>query len=1060
MIDNLNGVENIMPARVLPWNSLKTRSTLSILLIFLMSLWALSYFATRVLRQDMERLLGNQQFSAVTMAAAHINRDLDDRLKSLQKIAEEITPVMMGKTAAVQTFLEHQPLLMSQFNGGFIVHNTEGTGIADFPSIGRVGVNYNERSSVPAALAEGKSSISRPEIGKRWRMPAFLMSVPIRDSRGKIIGALSGSTNLVKDNFLDHVFSINYGKTGGYLLIAPQHKLIITGTDQSRIFTTTPDPGVNPLYDRYAQGYEGYGSIVDARGLEVVSAAKQIPIAGWLLIVRMPAEEAFAPIREMQQRMLLATLMLTVLSGVLGWWLLKRQLSPLFDATTALSDMSASSQPLRALPIARQDEIGQLIGTFNQLLFSLGERETALQEAQATLQAAMDQSPAGISIANAPDGSLRYVNEAGLRIRGEDPQNFAAGISLDQYLGHRPQLDLDGRPLALDEIPLTRAVLHGESSSREFIIQRPDGDGRIVFANAAPIRNAKGEIIAAMAVFQDITSQKQMEIALRENASLFRRMFEEAPLPYQSLNIEGNILEVNQEWLKQLGYERHEVLGRFIGDFITAEAIQTLSHEFPKFKASGRVSGPVFEFKCKDGNLKILEVNGRISRDSEGNFLRTHCIMTDVTLREQMTKALKENQENLEELVATRTAELAQAKEVAEAANLAKSTFLANMSHEIRTPLNGIIGMTHILKRGGVTPVQADRLAKIETSSEHLLNTINDILDLSKIEAGRIVLEEAPVDINGILTNIKSILMPRAQAKGLNLQVITDTTWPELQGDATRLQQALLNYVGNAIKFTETGSITLRTLKQKESTDSVWLRFEVQDTGIGIAPEVLPRLFAAFSQADSSTTRKYGGTGLGLAITQRLAELMGGEAGVESTAGIGSTFWFTARLHKCDDQSAPVQLQLSEAEHALKDRHAGRRILIVDDESVNLEVAKFMLEDIGLAVDTAQDGLEAVRQACETDYAAILMDMQMPKLDGLGATRQIRNMPNRRNTPILAMTANAFVEDRMRCYEAGMNDFLAKPFMPEVLYSVLLKWLERRSDDSNDRRDWNKRPGD
>ncbi len=352
--------------------------------------------------------------------------------------------------------------------------------------------------------------------------------------------------------------------------------------------------------------------------------------------------------------------------------------------------------------------------------------------------------------------------------------------------------------------------------------------------------------------------------------------------------------------------------------------------------------------------------------------------------------------------------------------------------------------MAHILRRGSVTPVQADRLGKIDTAAEHLLSIINDILDLSKIEAGKIVLEETPVALNQLMINVKSIMGTRAQGKGLAIQVETASDLPELRGDVTRLQQALLNYVGNAIKFTERGGITLRACVLEDEAESVLVRFEVQDSGIGIPAEALPRLFKAFEQAENSTARKYGGTGLGLAITRRLAELMGGQAGVESALGVGSTFWFTARLVKNVSQAGSLPLLASEAEKTLRQRHHGRRILLVDDESLNLEVAKYLLEDVGLVVVTAGDGEQALSKVQESSYALVLMDMQMPVLDGVNATRQIRLLTDCQDIPILAMTANVFAEDRARCLDAGMNDFLAKPLDPEILFSTLLKWLDAR----------------
>ncbi|MGE5471339.1 MAG: response regulator [Bacteroidota bacterium] len=416
----------------------------------------------------------------------------------------------------------------------------------------------------------------------------------------------------------------------------------------------------------------------------------------------------------------------------------------------------------------------------------------------------------------------------------------------------------------------------------------------------------------------------------------------------------------------------------------------------------------------------------------------------EAALREEHDKTLQ-YQNHLEELVAERTLALSVAKEAAEAANVAKSSFLANMSHEIRTPLNAITGMAHLIRRTGVAPEQTARLDKIDAAGQHLLETVNAVLDLSKIEAGKMVLEEAELNVGSIVSNVASMLFERAQAKKLRLCIESEHLPHHLLGDATKLQQALLNYVANAIKFTDAGTVTIRSRLLEDAPDHVFLRLEVEDTGIGIAPEVLDNLFSSFEQADNSITRNYGGTGLGLAITRKFSQLMGGDAGVVSTPGSGSTFWMTARLKKGQALAGPAAIAVKSAEAHLLADYPGRRILLVEDEPVNREIMLEYLEDCGQAVDIAEDGLAAVERVMDNRYDLILMDMQMPHLDGLEAARRIRLLPHGATVAIVALTANAFVEDKERCFDAGMDDFVAKPVRPEILFLVLLKWLAKAS---------------
>jgi signal transduction histidine kinase/ActR/RegA family two-component response regulator len=403
---------------------------------------------------------------------------------------------------------------------------------------------------------------------------------------------------------------------------------------------------------------------------------------------------------------------------------------------------------------------------------------------------------------------------------------------------------------------------------------------------------------------------------------------------------------------------------------------------------------------------------------------------------------LREANTRLEARVSERTVALSQAKEVAEEASRSKSIFLANMSHEIRTPLNAISGMALLMRRAGLPPDQSDRLGKLEAAGEHLLEVINMVLDISKIEAGKLVLDESIFPPGSLFENVCSMLQERAQEKHLKLVYDLPALPALVMGDRTRLQQALLNYAANAVKFTEFGGVSLRALIDDEDAAQILLRFEVRDTGIGIPPEAQSRLFNAFEQADGSTTRKYGGTGLGLAITAKIAASMGGEAGVRSELNQGSTFWFSARLKKVASLPAQTQIDPADDEAILHREFAGCHVLLVEDEPINREIAQMLLEDIGFTVDSAEDGIQAVEMASQQRYDLILMDMQMPRMDGLVATQHIRALPGGGELLIIAMTANAFVEDKERCLAAGMNYFATKPIDPEVFLNLLLTGLK------------------
>ena len=692
------------------------------------------------------------------------------------------------------------------------------------------------------------------------------------------------------------------------------------------------------------------------------------------------------------------------------------------------------------------------------------------------------------------------------------------------------------------------------------------------------------------AVWTDITERKEVEKNLAASQERLEVAQSAAGVGFWETDLESNRTWWSSETEKLYGLAP----GSFAGNNdawlkqVHPDDIGAVRHTLRQHQHSREAFEIEFRIIRSDGDLRWLSSRGRVIF-ADQHPVRVLGVTFDITERKRASEELENYRTRLEELVAERTIELAEARDAAQAANRSKSSFLANMSHEIRTPMNAIIGLTHMLHRDTNDARQRSQLEKISGAANHLLGIINDILDFSKIEAGKMTLESADFDVDRIITNACTLVASKVQEKGLELVADISALPPVLTGDGLRIGQILLNFLSNAVKFTEKGSVVLRASITTEAPTGMTVRFEVQDTGIGMTAEQCGRLFHAFEQADASTTRKFGGTGLGLTISKRLAELMGGRIGVDSEPGVGSIFWLELPLTRAAqqrrrstaqilapgtrtlivddiedarnslaatlrelgaeaecassgreaieriisaDQSGtafnlmlldwqmpgmdgievasrllelPLQIRPAVflvsgtlgapsenlAEHGLAgfipkpmtpssllvalerfhdmQEHArqqessknsdpaddfiaqhqsisGHRVLLAEDNPLNQEVALDLLNEVGLQVDVADDGLQALHLAEDNDYDLILLDVQMPNMDGLEACRQILRLPRHRNTPVVAMTANAFEEDRNTALAAGMVDHIPKPVDPQLLYKTLARWLNHGND--------------
>ncbi len=671
-------------------------------------------------------------------------------------------------------------------------------------------------------------------------------------------------------------------------------------------------------------------------------------------------------------------------------------------------------QPRPAPTQAELDLIRELAGLAGQLM----EHAQAMRQEAArleTLRLAEDMVGVGRWRYEVATEAVTWSDEI-YRIHGRAPGAFQP--TLEDVFGH---FHVDDR--AEIQRLVERALKTGEGYTFKLRLVGVDEVERVVAAEGAVEKDATGRVIALFGVLQDVTEREALLRAAQTNERRYRLLAENTGDVITRVKMDGSSKYISPAIQQLLGWTFEEMSGQST-DYVHPEDRHLVLGAIGRAVKSGESTRLEHRAVHKKGHTIWVECTFKALRDEHGHVDDVVVVIRDITQR----KALE--------------AEVLEAKETAVAAARVKSEFLANMSHELRTPLTSVIGFSGLLQASEHLPAEERvYVERIATASEALLGVINDILDYSKLEADAIEMDPEPFDTRALVDGAAAIIESQCSAKGLTLNVVVAADTPErLTGDKGRLRQVMLNFLSNAAKFTARGAVTLKVGGRSQADGGWRMRVEVTDTGIGIPSEKIGELFRRFTQADASTTRVYGGTGLGLAISRRLIELMGGEVGVESAPGAGSTFWFEAPLAAATEEDVTAR---EETDRARKDALRGR-VLMADDAAANRELVSAILRNLGLEIDTVADGAEAVHAAHSGLYDLVLMDVHMPVMDGLTATREIRRMQaqGERRIPILALTANVQADQVTRCLEAGMDGHLAKPIQITELAAALSWWLK------------------
>jgi PAS domain S-box-containing protein len=664
------------------------------------------------------------------------------------------------------------------------------------------------------------------------------------------------------------------------------------------------------------------------------------------------------------------------------------------------------------------NEAGQIYGGA-AILRDIGERlrnEWKLRETEERFRIMADGCPALMWVTDA-EGGVIFINRA---------YREFCGKTYEQIEGYQWQLLVHPDDAADYKELFLRAVREHRSFKGETRVRRADGEWRWLESWAEPRFSADGAFLGHVGLSPDTTERKQVAQSLQSSEEKFRQLTENIREVFWMMSPAADeILYISPAYEQVWGRTCQSLYERPMSWIETIHPDDLArAHDLFGRQIQGEPIKSEYRILCPDGTEKWICDRAFPVRDEAGELIRVVGIAEEITDRKRYET------------------ELILAREGADVANAAKSRFLANMSHEIRTPMNGVIGMIQLLLETDLSPEQRRYATIANRSGRTLLALIDDILDLSKIEARKITLEKLPFDPKATIEDVIQLLRVQATDKNLLLQTSVSQEIPEtLEGDANRLRQILINLCANAIKFTERGEVRLGASLLSRNDKAATVRFTIADTGIGIPPERIAEIFSPFVQADVSTTRKYGGTGLGLAISKQLVALMGGSIGVDSSVGNGSTFWFTAvfDLAPAGQQLLSRQPDRSPQPRLTAPAGAGN-ILIAEDNLVNREVALALLRKLGYRANAVKNGAEAVDAVNQAKYDLVLMDCEMPVMDGFEATHRIRQSLHK-DIPILALTASAMAEDRNRCLREGMNDYLSKPVDLNALDAALRKWI-------------------